>query len=356
MPKSYGGLWKKIISFENLLAGYREARRGKSLKPEVLLFSERLEDNLFRIQEALARGTWEPSPYNEFLAVHSLKRRLVQAPAFCDRVVHHALVRVAQPLMERGWIFDSYACRKGKGTHRSVFRVKNFLHRAFKRWGKVHVLQIDVSKYFPSIHHETLLEMLAGLFREAEVFDLFQRIVTSRNVTGRGLPIGALTSQTLANHYLSAADHFAKECLRQKFYVRYMDDMIILDESKIRLREALSDIDWMFQTRLKLKINPKTRIYPASCGVDFAGYRTWRTHILPRKRNIQAAKRRFKAVSRRFARGEVDLKYALSRLASFIGYAKHCDSRKSADSTIKYLILRRQNNENGKLSRAERIS
>lgn len=342
MGKSFGGLWERIISFENLLAGYREARKGKSAKPEVLLFGDLLEDKLFQIQGELCSGNWSPAPYREFLAVHSLKRRLVQAPAFCDRVVHHALVRVVQPFMERGWVYDSYACRVGKGTHRSVFRVKEFLHRAFREWGNVFVLQIDISKFFPSIHHETLMEMLERTFRETEVTDLFRTIITARNFTGRGLPIGALTSQTLANHYLSEADHFVKECLCRRFYVRYMDDMVILGESKRQLHLALADIEWMLQTRLKLKINPKTRIFPASCGVDFAGYRTWRTHILPRKRNVKAAKRRFKTVSRRYTRGDVDLEYALSRLASFIGYSRHCDCTKSADSVLRHLILRRR--------------
>lgn len=349
MPKSYGGLWAQVVSFENLLSGYEEARRGKRYKPEVLEFGEQVEGRLFSIQESLLAGNWSPAQYKEFWVVHSLKRRLVQAPAFCDRVVHHALIRVTQPPMERKWIFDSYACRNGKGTHRSVFRVKDFLHRASRLWGKVYVLQIDVSKYFPSINHEILLGNLTRTFREKEILSLFDRVVTGRNNTGKGLPIGALTSQTLANHYLSEADHFIKECLEQKFYVRYMDDMIILDGSKDRLRSILADIDWFLQTQLRLELNPKTRIYPASEGVDFSGYRTWRTHILPRKRNIQAAKARFKSVSKLYSKGEMDFDAALARLASFIGYTKHCDCFKSAKSTVKYFILRRSCNENGNL-------
>lgn len=345
MAKSFGGLWEKIISFENLLAAYREARKGKAEKPEVLFFSDKLESNLIRIQGELALGKWTPAPYREFLAVHSMKRRFVQAPAFSDRVVHHALIRITQPLLERGWVYDSYACRVGKGTHSSVARLKKFLFQASRRWPKPYVLQIDVSKFFPSIHHETLIEMIDGVFRENEIRSLFREIITARNPSGIGLPIGALTSQTLANHYLSEADHFVKECLGVKFYVRYMDDMIILGE-KQKLRAMLADIEWMLQARLKLKINPKTKIFPSACGVDFAGYRTWETHILPRKRNMKAARRRFKAISLRYARGEVDLDYALARLASFIGYTKHCDSTKSADSALKHLILRRSKNEN----------
>jgi len=341
MPKSYGNLWSQIVSFENLLRGYNEARKGKRYQFEVLRFSDCLEENIFRIQDDLIAGRWRPSPFREFIKVDTLKRRLIQAPAFCDRVVHHALVGITQPFMERKWIYDSYACRRGKGVHRCVSRTKDFLYRAWRMWGRVYVLQVDISKYFQSIHHQTLLDILKRTFREKEVLSLYKTIIETNNATGRGIPIGALTSQTLANHYLSEADHFVKEKLRVKFYVRYMDDMILLGPTKHYLKDILAEIKWFVETKLKLYLNPKTRIYPASQGVDFAGYRTWKTHILPRKRNVKAAKKRFKSISRRYAKGEIGLEYAKSRVVSFIGYMQHCNGYCSTVSALKYLVLRR---------------
>lgn len=341
MPKSYGGLWQQVVSFENLLSGFHEARKSKRYKYEVLRFADRLEENLFKIQGDLIAGRWRPSPYREFVKVDTLKRRLVQAPAFCDRVLHHALIGITQPFMERKWIYDSYACRRGKGIHKCVSRVKDFLFRAWHEWGLVYVLQIDISKYFPSIHHQTLLDILERTFREREILSLYKLIITCNNTAGRGIPIGALTSQTLANHYLSEVDHFAKETLSIKFYARYMDDIVIFGPSKHYLKDVLADIRQLVETKLKLRLNPKTCIYPASHGVDFAGYRTWKTHVLPRKRNVKAAKKRFKSISKRYAKGEVDLQYAKSRVVSFIGYMGHCDGYRSTVSALKYLVLRR---------------
>lgn len=263
MPKSYGDLWPQIVSFENLLRGFNEARKGKRYQLEVLRFSDRLEENIFIIQDNLITGRWRPSPFREFIKVDTLKRRLIQAPAFCDRVVHHAFIGITQPFMERKWIYDSYACRRGKGVHRCVSRTKDFLYRAWRMWGRVYVLQVDISKYFQ------------------------------------------------------------------------------LGPTKHYLKDILAEIKWFVETKLKLYLNPKTRIYPASQGVDFAGYRTWKTHILPRKRNVKAAKKRFKSISRRYAKGEIGLEYAKSRVVSFIGYMQHCNGYCSTVSALKYLVLRR---------------
>ncbi len=350
MPKSYGNLWSQIVSFENLLRGYNEARKGKRYQFEVLRFSDCLEENIFRIQDDLIAGRWRPSPFREFIKVDTLKRRLIQAPAFCDRVVHHALVGITQPFMERKWIYDSYACRRGKGVHRCVSRTKDFLYRAWRMWEHVYVLQADISKYFQSINHKILLNILQRTFREKEVLSLYQTIIETNNTTGQGIPIGALTSQTLANHYLSEVDHFVKEKLRVKFYIRYMDDMIILGSSKEYLKDILVELKLFIETKLELHLNPKTHIYPACQGVDFTGYRIWKTHILPRKRNVKAAKKRFKSISKRYAKGEVDLEYAKSRVVSFIGYMQHCNGYHSTVSALKYLILRRNSYESNKVS------
>lgn len=159
--------------------------------------------------------------------------------------------------------------------------------------------------------------------------------------TGKGIPIGALTSQLAANIYLNPFDHFVKECMRAHFYVRYMDDFVIISNDKKELRKNLDDIRWFLETQLKLELNPKTRIYQASQGVDFCGYRTWSTHILPRKRNIKAAKKRFQRLSRKFRRGEIRVEDARQSVASFLGYCKHCNAYVTVQATLNRLVLTR---------------
>ncbi len=337
MPKSYGGLWNQITSFENILAAFYEAQKGKKYKPEVLLFKNNLQGKLISIQGSLKNGTWTPSPYREFWTINEIKRRLIQAPAFKDRVVHHALMRVTLPFLEKKWIYDSYACRINKGTHKAVRRVQEFLIRSHSLWENVFVLQIDISKYFPTINHDIAIDLLNSTFRESEVRGLFEKIIRWGNVAGKGVPIGSLTSQSIANHYLNEADHFAKECIKIKFYVRYMDDIIIIGPSKEWLHCVLDDMRWFIEAHLRLALNPKTRIYPANQGVDFAGYRTWWNYIRPRKRNLKAAKERFKHLGKMYAKGLIEASVITPKVASFIGYMKHCNGTRSAMSALKYL-------------------
>ena len=338
MPRSYGGLWEQITSWENIVAAYVNARRGKSARPDALRFHCNLETNLYEIRERLLDGSWEPRPYNSFEKVTETKRRLIQAPTFGDRVVHHAVVRVLEPLFERKFIYDSYACRKGKGTHAAADRVEYFARLAKARWGKVFVLKCDVSKFFPSIDHSVLMEILARTIRETRVLGLIEKAsIVPGNLTGKGLPIGSLTSQLLANVYLNDLDHFAKECAGCRFYARYADDFLFLDNDKRALTSVRDDVEWLLGTHLSLRLNPKTAIFPLSQGIDFCGYRIWPTHRLPRKRVVQAAKRRFERLAAMRDNGLAGYQAIRAAAASFFGYMKHCSGKKSADSVIERL-------------------
>ena len=348
MPKTYSHLYERIISFENLYQAYCDARRGRRYRNDVLEFHSNFEDVLLTLHDELKYKTWRPDVYREFLAKNEVKRRIINAPSFRDRVVHHAMANVVRPLFEKKYIFDTYATLLGKGTHKAVFRAQDFLRRADKEWESVYVLQCDISKYYPSIDHDVLMQQLKRTIRDKDVLWLWEQINTGFSETGKGLPIGALTSQIAANVYLDVLDHFVKDCAGIKYYVRYMDDFVILGPSKEFLWSTLADIKWLLECHLKLRLNPKTSIYPANRGVDFAGYRTFKTHILPRKRNIKAAKKRFKALSDQYRKGYVSLERAKASVMSFLGYVRHCQARRTTISTLSRLKLTKGGNANGK--------
>ena len=297
MPKTFNSIWEKIISFENLYYAYKQARRSKRFQSEVLEFSFRLEENLIILQNELMWKTWEPSSWREF-KVYDPKPRQINAPAFRDRVVHHALCRIIEPLFEPRFIYDSYACRVGKGTHAAMYRVRDFLRRIKRNHSKVYILKADISQYFPSVDHERLKKIIRRTIRDKNVLWLIDTIIDYGGEDGRGIPIGALTSQLFANVYLDTLDHFVKDELGIKFYVRYMDDFVILHWDKTHLKEVRNLIEEFLFKHLSLQLNPKTQIFPYKQGVDFCGYRIWPTHVLPRKRTVKRARRRFKALAR----------------------------------------------------------
>ena len=340
MPKTARNLWSRVREWENLITATKEASRNKRYHSEVMRFNAGLEENLLRIRRLLQAGEWRPGPYREF-EVFEPKRRVIHAPAFADRVLHHALVQVIGPYFERRFIEHSYACRVGKGTHAASERLSSMLRSAEARWGTVYVLKADVTKYFYSIDHDILLRIVARTIGDKEVLNLLRVLVKGADCIkgNRGLPLGALTSQLLANVYLDQLDHFIKDTLGVRYYVRYMDDFILLHGDKAELWRLLAEIRDFLACELHLTLNNKTRVFPASHGVDFAGYRHFSGYKLPRKRNVRRAKKRFAGLSRCYADGRVDIDTVRCCVASFVGYMKHCKGWKSAESTLNSLIL-----------------
>lgn len=345
MAKTLKDIWQRIISFENLVAAWEEAKRGKRFHLPVLKFGSSVEENLFGIQGELLHRTWKPGPWREFF-VSEPKMRLIQAPPFADRIVHHALVRVINPAFEKRFIHDSYACRKGRGTLAAGKRLTHFLRcaamRATRERRRVYVLKADISKYFPNINHDILMSVLARTVSDEGALWLMERIVRENGFEDCGLPIGALTSQLFANAYLDVLDHYVKDELGVRWYVRYMDDFVIVDTDKRRLQEILTKVEAVLWERLRLRLNPKTAVFPASHGTDFAGYRHWTTFRLPRKRNIRRARRKFRLLRRLYAEGEVDVPFVRARVMSFLGYTRHCKARRTVDSALSELVLKKE--------------
>ena len=336
MPRTAKHLWPRVAAWEPLNEAYHRCRKGKRGKPEAVDFHRRWEENLIEIQEHLRHGTWRPAPFSSF-PVWVPKYRTIEAPSFRDRVVHHALHAAVNPAFERRFSAQSFACRKGLGTHRAAAHIQRCIRRAEARWGTVWVLQIDMSKYFPSIVHDTLIEQMGRTIGCRRTLGLYELIIRSAG-RDRGLPIGALTSQLAGNVYLDPMDHWIQDEIGCREYARYMDDAVIMLASKADARRLLNTLRPMLGDILHLSLS-KALVYPAGQGIDFAGYRVWSTHMLPRRRNIVAARQRLAATAARYRRGLATLDDARAQVSSLAGHLKHCDARRLHEQLLEQFVL-----------------
>jgi hypothetical protein len=290
-------MYAQLTSWDNLLLAYRRASKGKRSQPVVAAFEYRLEDHLLALQEALRTHTYRPGAYTHFF-IHEPKRRLISAAPFRDRVVHHALCNLIEPIFERTFVGDSYANRLGKGTHRALQRVQD-LARQYP-----YVLQCDLRQFFPSVDHAILRGILARKLTDKHVLWLIDRILKSgRGVLSevysmvyfpgddlfaalrpRGLPIGNLTSQFWANVYLNPFDHFVKRTLCCPGYVRYVDDMLFFATDAAPL--------WTWKTAiqerlaaLRLTIHPGAHPRPVTEGIPVLGF-----VVFPQRRRLKRRK------------------------------------------------------------------
>lgn len=323
MPTTFGSLYPKIYDFDNLLEAYRNASKGKHLVLEVLEYRYRLEENLINLQNHLIWHSWQPQPYRRFI-VYEPKMREIAAPAFCDRVLHHALVQVIGPLFERRFMNCSFACRKAKGTHAAVDMAEHYLRVARAKYERPYIFKGDIKSYFASIPHAFLKAQYRRTIRCKDTLWLMDRIVDTGAEYGTGVPIGALTSQLMANIVLDPLDHYAKETMGLPYYLRYMDDFIAICKDKPEARRAFFDLGRFVEVNIGLKLNPKSGIQPISKGLNFCGYRTWPTHRLPRKRNVRRMHKRLLKMCSLHKRGALDKEAIMQAWASFLGYMKHC--------------------------------
>jgi retron-type reverse transcriptase len=335
--KRHGNLWPQLIAFENLLQAAEKARRSKRFRPDVAAFHFNLERELWQLQEELAAKTYRPGAYRTFF-IHEPKTRQISAAPYRDRVVHHALVRVLEPIFERIFIPDSYACRKGKGTHAGVARCQEFA----RRWR--YVLKADVQKFFPSIDHEILKAQVARKIKDADVLWLAGLLIDQSNAQEwvqhcfpgddlftvserrRGIPIGNQTSQFLANVYLDPLDHFVKDRLRIRGYVRYVDDFVAFAHDKrelVAVRDRIGD----FLAGLRLRLHPgKSVIFPVRQGIRFLGYRVFPTHRLLPKENVRRFRRRLRQLACAYAAWRLSFAEVHERLTSWVGHACHANT------------------------------
>ena len=326
-PITYGNIYSQIYDFDALLQAHQRAQKKKRDKREIALFERNREENLINLQNELIWHKWEPAPPREFL-VYEPKQRLIHAPQYCDRVVHHSLCAVIEPLLERKMVFHSFACRKGKGTHRAANLAQQYSKELSCR-GLVYYLKCDIRKYFSNIDHWILKKILRRTIRDREALLLIDTIIDADGEGGKGLPIGALTSQLFANVYLGQLDHLIKDEMGVKYYTRYMDDFVIFSNDKDELRVLLKTIGYWLDRHLKLALNHKTKILRASEGLDFCGYRIWPGYRLPRKRNVRRMRKRLRKMVNLYKKQKCTSEAICQSWQSFLGYMKHCKSHKT---------------------------
>lgn len=335
--KTYRNIYPQIYDFENLYAAYRAARRGKRGRYEVMRFEQRVEDQLFRLQEELRDQTYTPGAYRHFYIYEPKKRKISAAP-FRDRVVHHALVNVIEPIWERKFIHDSYACRVGKGTHKALDRCTEWV----KQYR--YVLQCDIAKFFPTIDHAVLLDMLKRPIADSQAFWLCERIVTSgagvldserelrwfggddmfAPLRPQGLPIGNLTSQFWANVYLNELDQFAKRELKCHAYVRYADDFLLFSDDMATLHAWHAALRAFAAGRLRLHLHErKCQVYPTRTGVPFLGFRHFPTHRRLKRENVVRFRRRLRVLQHGYATGAVNREKVGESIQSWCAHAAH---------------------------------
>lgn len=319
--KRYAGIFVQIYDFANLERAYKKARRCKRYRNEVLRYSQNLEENLINLQNHLIWHSYKQGTYRTFY-VYEPKKRLISALPFADRVAQHAINNVLEPLIDKRFYFHSYACRKNKGMHKASEVLTKWLYNETYSGKSLYAIKADIHHYFQSIDHRRLKETIRQIIKDAETLSLLDTIIDSGGADGKGIPVGNLTSQLFANLYLDRLDKYIKETLHVRYYIRYMDDFIILSPDKAYLRELLRQIEEFLASELGLLLNPKTTILNCKNGVDFCGYRHFTDHKKVRKTSI----RRMKRTIRAYRKGVISEERFAKALQSWLGHIQHADT------------------------------
>jgi RNA-directed DNA polymerase len=339
MGKLYFDLYDRIIHPLNLWSAYKDAARGKRYQTAAAHFEYDLEKNLVELEHDLRDETYQPGGYQSFY-IQRPKRRLINAAPFRDRVVHHALMNVIEPLFERQFIFDTYANRKGKGTHKALDRCTYYLRR------HDYVMHLDARQFFPSIDHEILLAILSRTIGDERVMKLAGKIIASGAgvqaneydmvyFSGddlfamdrpRGLPIGNLTSQHWANVYLNELDQYAKRVLKCRAYIRYVDDVLLFADDKAVLQGWRKEIISFLQT-LRLTLHEtKAQPRPVATGIPCLGFQVFPEHRRLKSVNGYSFQRRLRRMLVSLEHGELSEKDFSSRFTSWLNHASSGDT------------------------------
>lgn len=337
-------IYPRIYDYEELYNSYLEARKNKRYRDDVLKYTDDLESNLIELQNELIWQTYKVGAYRPFF-VYEPKKRLVMALDFKDRVAQWSIYRQLNPYYDSLFIEDSYACRKGKGSHAAANRLQYWLRQTDRKPDRWYYLKLDISKYFYRVDHAVLLNILRKRIKDERLMGLLAVIINSEEqafglpagvapddcpeeewLYEVGMPIGNLTSQLFANVYLNELDQHCKHDLRLHYYIRYMDDIIILHNDKRQLQEIKVDIENFLFEVLHLSLNSKTAIRPTRLGIDFVGYRIFSTHRILKKQTARRIIRNVTRMSKELSDGTLTREEFMRSASSYNGILQHCNS------------------------------
>jgi len=346
--KFYRHLYSQLCSYENLELAFKKARKRKTTKEYVIEFEIELENNLRQLKEELEGFSYRPAPLTLF-TIRDPKTRRISASQFRDRVVHHALCNVIEPIFDRNFIYDSFANRKGKGTHAAILRFEAFLRKVTGN-GRLaaenqnlfapphetdanavvgYALKADIRHYFDSVDHRILLGIIRRRIRDPHVSWLITLILEHHktSVPGKGMPLGNLTSQFFANVYLDELDQFVKHTLNAEYYIRYVDDFVILHRDRGQLERWREEIAAFLHDRLELGLHPeKSKITPLGNGITLLGFRVFYHYKLLKKSNTRRVWKRLERFKKKYEKGEISRKKVVKSLEGWLAYAGFADS------------------------------
>jgi len=316
--KTYNNLYENICSKKNLVLAWKKARKGKTKKEYVIEFEEDIVGNINSLYEELKNQIYFPRPLETFV-IRDPKTRKISRADFRDRIIHHAICNIIEPIFERIFIYDNCANRKNKGSLFALKRFKKFQRKVTNNLSKqAFCLKADIKQYFREIDRRILIEILKKKIKCRKTISLIE-IILNNSQENKGMPLGNLTSQFFANVYLNELDYFVKHELKAKFYVRYVDDFVILHSSKKRLEDWKNQIKDFLRGNLKLELHPdKSKIISLSKGVDFVGFRNFYYCRLLRKRNIRSMKKKVEL----FSKGEFTQEKFKEILQGWCAHAK----------------------------------
>jgi len=312
--------YSKLISVENIFQAWEEFKKGKRNKRDVQVFERNLEDNLFGLHATLTNKSYKHGGYFEFF-VNDPKRRHIHKAEVCDRIVHHLLYKYLYSIFDKSFIFDSYSCRLNKGTHKAVKRLEYFSQKLSNNYTQdFWALNLDIKQFFASVDHGILKSLIKEKVDDENILWLISQVINSFPANGgsapRGIPLGNLTSQIFANIYLNELDQFIKHDLKIKYYLRYADDFMILDNGASQLLHYNDILKSFLAENLKLELHPaKISIRKFSCGIDFCGYVVLPHYVLPRTKT-----------KRRIFNKVLESRISEQALQSYLGYFYHANS------------------------------
>jgi len=347
MAKTYKNLFSKIIRKENLLRSFHDAAKEKRFQSTVLIFEKNLAKNILELRKDLLNKTYKHGKYHSF-HLFDPKEREINAAPFRDRIVHHAICQILDPIFDGKFIYDSYACRRNKGGHKAVKRLQKFLltfnKQIHKQTASLYILKCDISKCFPSINHKILIKILEKKIKDNNTIWLLKEIINSYESGDeynyffpanshflvsrpRGIPIGNLTSQLFINIYLNELDQHLKHQLKVKYYVRYVDDFVILSRNKKYLHQLTEKIRVFLYDNLYFTLHPKkVRIFPVCLGIDFLGYVLFKDHILLRPKNVKSFRKRLRKFQKSYLINKLDKQKIKESITSWLAHAEKADT------------------------------
>lgn len=325
MSKTLKHVFDQKLTFIKLYEAHLRASKGKRNRREVLEFEIDLETNLINLLNQIKSRGYRMGKYRTFV-IYEPKPRLIQSLPYKDRIVHQWYVEeFIIPYFVPKFIQDTYACIQGRGTHKAVEKVQKYMRIMKRRHGHYYILKCDIQKYFYSISKDVLFSIFHRYVSDQHLLE-FTKLLIYDDESPVGIPIGNYTSQYFANIYLNELDHFVKEELRIEFYVRYMDDFILLVPTKEKARYLKKRIEEYVETKLCLHLNSKSRYYSNESGVDFCGYRIYETHRLLRKRSKQKIRNLVKKANGDFEKGVLNYQKVRACYNSWKAHASHANT------------------------------